>query len=172
MIICEECNINAATVHMTKIVNEEKTEFHLCEACAKKREDINWLSPFSIKDLFAGFLNPSDSPSYEEDYVSLSCDRCGLDYGSFKNTSRLGCENCYRVFKDEIRPILKKIQAGADEHRGKKPRLARTKKAQDELIDRFRLELESAIKLEAFEEAARLRDRIRELEDNKEEGET
>lgn len=31
---CEECGKRQATLHLTKIVNGEKTEYHICEQCA------------------------------------------------------------------------------------------------------------------------------------------
>lgn len=35
--LCQECNKRPATLHFTKIVNGEKTEFHICETCAKEK---------------------------------------------------------------------------------------------------------------------------------------
>ncbi len=35
-LICQECKQRPATMHFTKIINGEKTEFHLCEQCAKE----------------------------------------------------------------------------------------------------------------------------------------
>ena len=36
--LCNECEKNNATVHITKILNGVKTESHLCEECAKKQQ--------------------------------------------------------------------------------------------------------------------------------------
>ena len=35
--LCQECKKNPATVHVTKIVNNIKTELHLCQSCAGER---------------------------------------------------------------------------------------------------------------------------------------
>jgi protein arginine kinase activator len=35
--LCQNCNEKEATVQLTKIVNGEKTELHLCEDCAAKK---------------------------------------------------------------------------------------------------------------------------------------
>ncbi|MGB4132260.1 MAG: hypothetical protein WBK45_10055, partial [Tepidanaerobacteraceae bacterium] len=66
--LCEECHMRPATVHITKIVNNEKTEMHLCEECAKEKhlslsssiggfgfEDTG----FSVAKLLSSFFEPS-----------------------------------------------------------------------------------------------------------------
>ena len=49
--LCEKCNKNPATVHVTKIINNNNTELHLCEDCARERDDFNWFTSFSVNDL-------------------------------------------------------------------------------------------------------------------------
>ena len=34
--LCDHCHKNEATIHMTNIVNNQKTEQHLCGTCASK----------------------------------------------------------------------------------------------------------------------------------------
>ena len=59
---CEECKQHPATVHLTKIFNNQKTELHLCEECAKQHDDIPFnldfsMEPnFSIQKFLAGLL--------------------------------------------------------------------------------------------------------------------
>jgi len=59
---CEECKQRPATVHLTKIFNNQKTELHLCEECAKHHDDIPFnlsfsMEPnFSIQKFLAGLL--------------------------------------------------------------------------------------------------------------------
>lgn len=162
--LCQQCKKNPATVHMTKIVNNMKTELHLCESCAGEREDLTWFSPFSINDLLTSFLEPVKPAIAKDSSPIIKCDKCGMDYRRFKNTGRLGCENCYRVFKDEIHPIIKRIQGGAIRHTGKVPQNQRIRLQTNKEIEDLKRQLQEAIKVEAFEEAAKLRDRIRELE--------
>ena len=38
--ICEVCRKNAATVHVTKVVNNVRTELHLCQQCARERGEL------------------------------------------------------------------------------------------------------------------------------------
>jgi protein arginine kinase activator len=59
---CEECKQHPATVHLTKIFNNQKTELHLCEECAKQHDEIPFnldfsMEPnFSIQKFLAGLL--------------------------------------------------------------------------------------------------------------------
>ncbi|MFY9176622.1 MAG: UvrB/UvrC motif-containing protein [Caldicoprobacterales bacterium] len=162
--LCEKCNKNPATVHVTKIINNNKTELHLCEDCARERDDFNWFTSFSVNDLLTSFLGPM-SPARSSDSIPVvKCDKCGMDYQKFKKLGRFGCQNCYEVFKDEIYPIIKKVQGGAFKHTGKRPHSQNIRMRTSREIEELKRQLENAIKIEAFEEAARLRDRIRELE--------
>lgn len=63
--LCERCHERAATVHVTKIVNGEKTGYHLCEQCAKEQGEI--MNPFvagnafDFNKLLSGLLNMESS---------------------------------------------------------------------------------------------------------------
>ncbi|HZJ82604.1 MAG TPA: UvrB/UvrC motif-containing protein [Clostridia bacterium] len=150
---------------MTKIINNKKTQTHLCESCASEKEDLNWLTPFSINELLTSFLQPIQVTMAKEEIAPLKCHVCGMNYRQFKKTGRLGCENCYKAFKDELNPIIKRIQGGSH-HAGKIPKdqeiMIRTNKE----IEDLQYKLKEAVDKEAFEEAATLRDRIRGLENN------
>ena len=56
----QECNQRPATLHFTKIINGEKTEFHICERCAQEKGNLfmdDGGSSFSINNLLAGLFN-------------------------------------------------------------------------------------------------------------------
>ncbi|MFA6358334.1 MAG: UvrB/UvrC motif-containing protein, partial [Candidatus Omnitrophota bacterium] len=84
---------------------------------------------------------------------------------------RLGCGECYNIFRKYLAPLLKRIH-GSNQHIGKSPLKAKPtvprgikkKIGLQELKDN----LQKAIQVEAFEDAARLRDQIKELENKKE----
>ena len=56
---CQECGKKPATLHFTKIVNGEKTEFHICESCAREKGEFIPGTPnsFSIHHLLSGLLD-------------------------------------------------------------------------------------------------------------------
>lgn len=163
--LCQECKKNPATVHMTKIINNNKTEVHLCEICAGKKEDFNWIALFSINDLLTSFLDPIKVSMAKEQTAPVKCENCGMEYSQFKRTGKLGCSNCYKAFKNEIYPIIKRIQGGS-RHTGKIPQGQEARIQTNMEIEDLKYKLDESVKKEAFEEAAILRDRIKELEKN------
>ncbi len=164
---CDVCNKHPATVHLTEIIDGQMTELHLCEECARQKS-AQMEQQFGLSDLLAGMAD-FNKPPKESESVLLKCSNCGLTYKDFKKIGRLGCGECYNEFKKYLAPLLKRIH-GANQHTGKSPLLgdavvvsARPVKAKSD-IDELRQRLQQAIETEAFEEAARIRDQLRELE--------
>jgi protein arginine kinase activator len=161
--LCQQCKQQPASVHMTKIINNKKTELHLCESCARQREDFITITPFSVNDLIAGFMDMGIAkPAYARPEPS-KCAVCGMDYNQFKKIGRVGCQECYKYFGNELRPVIRKIQ-GSTAHSGKIPKRSGSDLARKRQIAQYKSELMRAIETEAFERAAELRDKIKELE--------
>lgn len=161
--LCEQCNEQEATVHMTRYINGNKTEIHLCQECARNRGDINIFNPFTINDLLSEFLDMVSHPTDSGVSGDIKCDSCGMTYSRFRKLGRLGCEDCYRYFNRELDPVVNKIQGGP-RHTGKVPsRMGFSYRLKRE-IEQLRGKLLDAVETEAFEKAANYRDEIRELE--------
>ncbi len=160
--LCDICKKNSATVHLTEIINDQTKELHLCEECAhQKSQHIE--QQFGLSDLLAGFTHPT-KPIQDEEAVLIKCSNCGLTFKDFSKIGRLGCGECYSAFKKYLGPLLKKIH-GSSLHHGKTPyKLAKALKKKIDLQS-LRSQLQKAVEAEAYEEAARLRDQIRELEE-------
>lgn len=162
--LCDLCGKNQATVHVTEIINNQMTETHLCEACAREKS-FQMEQQFGLSDLLAGLadLGTQVGTGKVEEELRLKCGNCGMSYKDFRKVGRLGCSECYSAFRKNLAPLLKRIH-GATQHVGTAPpRLARELKKKSEL-DELKEKLQQAIQKEEFEEAAKLRDRIRELE--------
>ncbi|MCX5702652.1 MAG: UvrB/UvrC motif-containing protein [Candidatus Omnitrophica bacterium] len=159
--LCDVCGKNTATVHLTEIIDEQMNELHLCEECARQKS-TQMESQFGLSDLLAG-LADFEKPAKKLETVSLKCENCGLTYNEFKKIGRLGCGECYSAFKKYLVPLLKKIH-GSGQHLGTSP--VRGTKILRKKIDltTLRNNLKKAIETEAFEEAAKIRDQIKELE--------
>lgn len=170
--ICQECKQRQATVHFTKIINNHKTELHLCEECAQQRENFIQIPSFSINDLLAGFMDLGHAQPAFEKPASTKCAGCGMDYYQFKKIGRLGCQECYKYFGSELQPVLRRIQ-GSTQHTGKVPERAGSGLLKKKQIAQWKAELKRAVEMEAFERAAELRDKIKALEqlERSEEGE-
>lgn len=162
--LCENCNKNAATVHVTKILNEKKTELHLCEQCAKQSEGVPFDTSFTINNFLTGLLDSMQDSAIKVDYIKTTkCDHCGMTYGKFKQLGRLGCAQCYNAFKEKLIPLIKRVQ-GSEIHTGKVPKRAGGSIRIRKEIKQLKGELEKTIRNEEFEKAAVLRDQIREME--------
>ena len=176
---CDLCNKKKATVHLTEIVDEQMTEMHLCEECARQKS-VQMEQQFGLADLLAGlsdFNKQLKDPTAKA--VSLKCSHCGLSYEDFRKLGRLGCSECYFSFREQLETLLKKIH-GSNHHLGKGPVKVSTKELpsvkekkatgagkKEENIDDLRRSLQEAIHMEDFEKAAHFRDKIKELEKRK-----
>lgn len=160
MLKCQKC-AKPATYHITEVMSEDHyEELHLCEECYQK---------FFYEPQQAGGAKAPAVPAAEEsDDANLlnqrECPNCGIKFVEFRNSGRLGCPHDYQEFREELTPLLENIH-GEVRHCGKVPRRQpQNKQTQTELIQ-LRKQLQQAVTKEAYEEAARLRDRIRKLEE-------
>ncbi len=168
MVLCDECGKRPANVHLTKIVNGVRSESHLCDQCARDKGelDVFWEPKFSFPNLLAGLLQ--HEPTFGTSFalptsVVDRCKACGLDFSAFTKTSFLGCPECYEEFRPRLEPLLKRIH-GSTRHTGKVPRRSAGTAGTRREIEGLRAELARLIAREQYEEAARVRDRIRALE--------
>jgi len=151
-------------------VNNKKVELYLCEQCARETGQMGIENNFSFNDLFPGLIGFGGFPGYVQSVQSkpLFCKDCGMSFEEFQKTGKLGCPNCYDVFSDKLKPLIKRLHGGI-KHIGKKPSVhfesvpLESEKASSEL-DRLKDMLAKAIQNEEYEKAAELRDKIKELE--------
>ncbi len=156
----EACD-SPATVHLTEIVNGKKKELHLCQACAEEKQILK-KQELNLNVILQTVIGQNVGASTEE-LARLTCPDCGIKYMEFKAEGRLGCPHDYTVFRDALRPLLERIHR-ATRHQGKVPANAvRFAAVQAELRD-LRQALRRAVEAEAYEEAARLRDTIKQKE--------
>jgi len=149
---------------MQQYVNGQITQIHLCQECAAQPDSPLSFEQFlhGLLDMFSG-MQQNVSPQKPE--TTYRCPVCGLSFEDFKRTGKLGCAECYQTFRREMDPILKNIQ-GSNRHEGKYPQKAGAGMLNRRKIDKLRLELTKAIEEEQYENAASLRDQIKELEAN------
>ena len=158
---CQRCT-RQATHHITEILSEETVEeLHLCNTCADQYLKLPILTKPTVNE--ATSEKVASLTVDEVLLVTKQCSSCGLRFVDYRNTSRLGCPHDYTEFRDELTPLLESIH-GERNHVGKVPfRLEENQRLQAELV-RLRKELARAILLEKYEDAARLRDSIRQME--------
>lgn len=171
--LCQECGKKQATLHFTKILNGEKTEFHICESCAREKGELIPGTPngFSIHNLLSGLLDfePSSHNPTAAKAPPNRCEQCGLTYTQFSKVGRFGCSSCYKYFDDKLDPLFKRVH-GSTFHTGKVPKRSGGLIKYKREIENLKKELLLRIDKEEFEEAAQLRDVIRDLEKKVAEG--
>jgi protein arginine kinase activator len=164
---CQNCS-NPATVHLTDIIGGTKKETHLCQECAEqqqliKHQELNL--PAILQSIIGQHLGPPT-----DELARLTCPACGIKYMEFRAEGRLGCPYDYEVFREPLVELIERIHRGADRHVGKAPRRRPLPPAvQAELVE-LRSQLRTAIETEAYEQAAHLRDLIRQKEATDESG--
>ena len=79
----------------------------------------------ALADLLAAFTD--SQPSITKNKYGGKCPNCGLTYSSFKSSGRLGCSECYEAFRNELVPLLGRLQ-GSTGHVGKAPHTGKKKK--------------------------------------------
>lgn len=189
--ICQNCLKNAATVHVTEIatpvvapveagldgtkppaeVAPTVSEQHLCEVCAQTLDlphapalQKAQLDIWKLLQITAKQTRRKGGPT---------CAGCGLQLEEFRRKGRLGCPQCYEAFAAHLGEVLERVH-GARQHVGRLPGTDAANPAAPEdclalerekrLVD-LRQKLEIAIREEAYENAARLRDELKQLEE-------
>ena len=190
--LCQNCGKNQINFRYTQVINGVKKEMALCDECARNLgiEGMDFNMPINFSSFFSDFFNDAESllPSFAKINL-LECDKCGTTFDSFVNSGEFGCGNCYITFADTISPVLKHLH-GSNKHIGRqykdaideleynknkfKENLEANKKQQksskQEVLDKKEIqlkklqkELEEAIKDERYEDAAKLRDQIKDI---------
>jgi protein arginine kinase activator len=151
-------------VHVKEVRDEQVTELHLCEKCAREKGyhsmvEKNKLSLASQMVWMAENLYPEGS----QRVGLVQCPECGLKYSEFLKTGRLGCPICYQTFDGQLKQVLRRVH-GAVRHVGKAPGKEGEQFERRREIQKLHEELELAVEREEYEKAAELRDRIRSME--------
>lgn len=181
--LCDNCGKREANVRYSENINGRRKELNLCEECSKKLGigEIDFSMPINFSSFLGGFMDELESPSFMPMFNTLQqknkCNHCGSTFEDILNTGMLGCEECYDSFGDELDSIIKKVQ-GSNRHVGrigkvidKKIEEKHKENTSEKVVDKeiiLKRDLEQAIKEERYEDAAKIRDELKALEnDNK-----
>ena len=175
--LCKLCNQRLATITISELgENDQPKRLSCCHHCLNRLAvDLNEVPP-SIADILARnddnrettieplAKQPFQPPSSADD-LNRSCPDCGLTWGEFLERNRFGCPKDVEVFADLLVSPLMELH-GNNHHQGiTDDNLALLQAAQrrQQELDKLSQELNEALAVEAFEQAAQLRDRIRAL---------
>ena len=173
--LCQACGEHPATVHVTEIAHDKETpdsgvpegthveERHLCESCSQAANLPH--APVIKKSVAEIWKLLQASASRGQKEGGISCPDCGMTLMEFRQKGRLGCPKDYELFTGQLRDLLERIH-GATEHRGRLPGLDDAALEQRSQINELETRLASAIRDEAYEDAAQLRDQLKSMQDS------
>lgn len=158
---CDGCGEHAGHVRIYQTKGTDFSELWLCASCAARlgvEEEVPAFAP-TVGELLGALVGGGGS---------RSCPECGTRFRTIRQTGRVGCAECYRTFRSRIQHLLE--QAGlSDPHAGRFPaRLGSFKRL---IVDResLREKLRVALDDEDYEGAAAIRDRMKALEESRDE---
>lgn len=162
---CTECKKNEATVYYREVINGKETEYALCPECAAKHESKmnksffdDFYSPFE-NSLIGSLFSPAPTKLQRSE---KKCTLCGSTIREIAKSGKVGCPVCYSVFREELSPTLTKLH-GNGVHRGRVPKKLRHETEEKKKLEKLNEELKTAIAEEKYEDAAVIRDKIREI---------
>lgn len=171
--LCQHCNQNEATTHIKKNMNGQREEMHLCAHCAQELGVMEEFRMPSMNDLFGNSFLGNFLGAGVAAMNSLAgverCQTCGSSFNDIVKGGHIGCSDCYEKFADKLEPSIRKIH-GKTKHIGKfisydeseEPK-AKEVKTEVNQLELLKEQLKDAIKEQRFEDAAVLRDKIKEL---------
>ncbi|HLR02470.1 MAG TPA: UvrB/UvrC motif-containing protein [Virgibacillus sp.] len=168
--ICQECEEREATLHLRQVINGQKTEIHVCEVCAKEKGYKMYPDEgYSLHHLLSGLFNydsqqkKNQNASFQES-TELQCPQCKLTFSEFKRYGKFGCKQCYKTFSERLDPVFRRVHSGNSLHQGKIPKRKGGDMHIKKQLKSYRAKLQQLVEAEEFEEAAKVRDIIKEME--------
>ncbi|MBM4188157.1 MAG: hypothetical protein FJ206_12705 [Gemmatimonadetes bacterium] len=160
---CSHCGEAESVIELTQIESGEVNKIPLCAKCAAEKgiQTSGAGADTPLGGLLAALAAAGGQSGPNSQGVAEVCPGCGAGLDDFRQTGRLGCEQCYQTFAEPLRELLRRVH-GADHHHGRGP--AGTVPGADgaDSIPVLKERLRQAIAAEQFERAAEIRDRLRE----------
>ena len=160
---CDICG-KKAKVHLTQLVGGQIKKIALCDDCAKEK-GVTDPTGFALAEMLLG-KTPGKMVAPVPPVVQgvgRRCPGCGFTLDDLRRIRRFGCAACYTTFKEEVGQMLRGMHKGA-KHCGKVPSGLMELHERTQRLEELRGRLDQAITSENYEEAAGLRDEIRQIE--------
>ncbi len=170
--LCEYCGKREATVQYIQIINGNRQELHLCSKCGNELGVDDFNMPIDLSNFIGEIFGDYNIPMLNTE-KKLVCENCKTSFDEFLNTGRIGCANCYKTFEKKLIPILKRLQGGTEYlgHSNRDTTIGKINEKEENVaenkIKKLEEKLKICIKEENYEEAAKIRDEIKSLKENK-----
>jgi len=169
-----------ASVFLTQIVDGKMTQANLCDQCSKDK-GVTDPTGFQLADFLIGAAGQGKSKVETAEDDALVCPACGFTRAHLKKIGRLGCPECYQTFAADLDNMLRAMHKGT-RHIGKVPGkipppavkapvttavIVPPKVSAKKRLAELKDAIERAVADERYEDAARLRDEMRDMESKK-----
>ncbi|WP_035615241.1 UvrB/UvrC motif-containing protein [Haloferula sp. BvORR071] len=168
---CDICG-KKAKVHLTQLVGGQIKKIALCDDCAKEK-GVTDPTGFALAEMLLGKTPGKPVVTAQQAVaaqvggggsgVGRRCPGCGFTLDDLRRIRRFGCATCYVTFKEEVNAMLRGMHKGT-KHCGKVPAGLMELHERTQRLEELRGRLDQAITSENYEEAAGLRDEIRQIE--------
>jgi len=178
-------------VFFSQVADGKLQKVNLCKKCADEK-GVTDPTGFALTDMLEGMGEQSQTEVATLDSEELSCPSCGFTQTDFKKTGRFGCADCYHVFDEGLDGLLEAMHKHT-QHVGKTPSsfpelpdmadlpdlpdlqdlpesesspapAEETEPSPLDKLSELKQALSNSVEDEDYEEAARLRDAISQLE--------
>ena len=110
--ICSKCSTNNATIHFKRINNGVIENISMCSSCYNSQNSNILYNQAKISERLQ-----TDQITQPEPHA---CDMCGTNLQQITSTANVGCEYCYKTFKQQLYQIIEnyhntKINGGFNE---------------------------------------------------------
>lgn len=158
--MCEKCGKYKATTHIRTIINGVIHEQKLCSNCANE-QGLNFSPQISLSGMLASMLGDFSVIGTK---TAKECPVCKANFENIAKSGKAGCSECYKTFKSELLPYLKRVHGGT-KHIGKFPNVMTAEDSSVcDRISQLKADLRRLVEEENYEQAAVIRDEIKKLE--------
>ena len=167
---CKLCFKEEPTHLFRCIIGNTSTDLFLCSECIKKvagnSEPLGLIGEEIISEDNALGLNED----VVRNMIGMQCSNCGTSLEEVGGLGKFGCESCYELFSDLIATADMKIDEKEKKLREKVGGNFE-KTIECGKIEVMKRQMDRAIKMEKYEDAAKIRDEIQQIEkDEKKDG--
>lgn len=168
---CEICQENPASVYVTDLEYSAETphgelgKLHsrsVCDACASELNLPHAQTPGQNKAVLFKLLQKTAQRAKKP--AAPGCTTCGMTMAEFRSEGRVGCADCYTVFREHIDALLVRMHQ-AQKHVGRGPGETKQTTTLSERLTRLTERMDLAIRAEDYEGAAKLRDELMRLKE-------
>lgn len=157
--LCQKCGKRHATTHIRRNIGGSVTEWHLCAVCAGS-EDIAPAFSGLMPDFWGSLFGDTVSAAAAD---TTRCEGCGRSFADIAESGKVGCAKCYTTFYDRLLPSIQRIH-GRTAHVGRTPAVGEAGSKRKSEIEQLKAQLQQQVQAQNYEECARLRDRIHQLQ--------